>query len=129
MKQTSYGDAQFKEDVELLKNVCTENETYKKTLNDRLVIVSDAIMSYFAKYACSVDQHVCINDETGIAKDGALFNIETVPTDTLFYSELFELRSGMFQKLSFSNGILQFGGDASTGLGFCNVSITDKKAQ
>jgi CRISPR-associated protein Cmr4 len=50
----------------------------------RLVILSDGMMSFFAQNACEVAQHVRINDETGTAAGGALFNQENVPGETLF---------------------------------------------
>jgi CRISPR-associated protein Cmr4 len=81
-------------------------------------------MAHFARTACEVAQHVSINDEAGTADDGKLFNQENVPADTLFYSVLTELRGGAFDKL---NGklptILQIGGDATTGLGFCSTHL------
>lgn len=114
-----------------------------KTITDRLVILSNGMMSHFATTACEIAQHVRINDETGTHDPGGLFNQENVPADTLFYAVLSAKRSrvpksyedakGPSEKsekdalTAFSNkvnkGVFQFGGDASTGLGFCSVSI------
>ncbi|TFE65872.1 type III-B CRISPR module RAMP protein Cmr4 [Methylacidiphilum caldifontis] len=52
----------------------------------RLIILSDGMMSFFAKTACEIAQHVKISDETGTAESGALFNQENVPSETLFCS-------------------------------------------
>lgn len=112
--------------AEIFSKVECGGRVWRGSFGKRIAVFSDTMMSYFAKTACSVDQHVCIDDSTGIAKDGALFNIETVPSDSLFYSEMFELRAGAFDKLTFGGGMLQIGGDASTGLGFCKVDFFGK---
>lgn len=59
-----------------------------KSIKDRLVILSDGMMSHFVTTTCEVAQHVRISDETGTAEEGGLFNQENVPSDTLFYSIL-----------------------------------------
>ena len=104
----------------------------------RLVVVSNGMMSYFARHACEIAQHVRIDDETGTASGGALFNQENVPGETLFYSVIhafqgrgdrFKDRSGedaivQFEtKLKDAGEVFQFGGDASTGLGYCTVKL------
>lgn len=114
-----------------------------KNIADRLVILSNGMMSHFATTACEVAQHVRISDETGTAEGTGLFNQENVPADTLLYSVLSatdsRVPSGGFhgkpadaalakfgEKVSAAN-VFQFGGDASTGLGFCSATLTDKK--
>jgi CRISPR-associated protein Cmr4 len=108
-------------------------------VKDRLVILSNGMMSYFARNACEVAQHVRISDETGTAESGALFNQENVPTETLFYSVVhaFPERTPGGKKRSpedalhqlaekiKSQPVFQFGGDASTGLGYCTVRLED----
>jgi len=106
-------------------------------VKDRLIILSNGMMSYFVKNACEIAQHVRINDETGTADKGGLFNQENVPSETLFYSVLHATRSRIqqgdhsskqeedalkaFEDKIRSAGIFQFGADASTGLGCCSV--------
>lgn len=109
----------------------------------RLVILSNGMMSFFAQNACEVAQHVRINDETGTAAGSALFNQENVPSETMFYSVLraFDERSakkdtkdprkagqafGAFEKKC-DGQVYQFGGDASTGLGYCTVRVNGEK--
>jgi CRISPR-associated protein Cmr4 len=106
----------------------------------RLVILSDGMMSFFVQNACEVAQHVRIDDATGTAAQGALFNQENVPSETLFYSVVHFLPSrarggnhagktandaevAFRQKLN-GNPVFQFGGDASTGLGYCTVKLS-----
>lgn len=94
----------------------------------RFVLLSDSDLSHFAVNACQVNQHVRIDDETGTADGGALFNEETVPSETLFYAPFTVLRSSatdnaVFQALSIEQ-LIQFGGDGTTGLGFCTVKLS-----
>ena len=89
---------------------------------DHLVLVSDEVLSHFTQTACEVAQHVVIDDETGTAKDGLLFNQENVPAETLFYATLHAKDQADLVDLTIPNPI-QLGGDATTGLGFCSTSI------
>ncbi len=93
----------------------------------RFVLLSDGDFSHFAVNACQVNQHVRIDDDTGTAEDGGLFNEETVPSECLFYSPLSALRkesasNAVFDTLS-SEQLVQFGGNGTTGLGFCTVKL------
>jgi CRISPR-associated protein Cmr4 len=93
----------------------------------RFVLLSDGDFSHFAVNACQVQHHNRIDDETGTVADGALFNTETVPSETLFYAPLTVIRekeavAGLLQKFA-DETLLQFGGDATTGLGFCTVKL------
>jgi len=123
---------------ELLKEDAVWNE-----VASRLVILSDGMMSFFAQNACEVAQHVRINDETGTAAAGALFNQENVPGETLFYSVInaFKERTPKGQDRTTDKaldtfrakvdeaGVFQFGGDASTGLGYCTVRLDGEKKE
>ena len=106
-------------------------------ITSRLVVLSNGMMSFFAQNACEVAQHVRISDETGTAEGGALFNQENVPSETLFYSvihffpgrgEKFKGKSSGDAATEFSTKlagkVFQFGGDASTGLGYCTVKLS-----
>lgn len=94
----------------------------------RFVLLSNGDLSYFAVNACTVQQHVKINPETGTSVEHALFNEETVPSETLFYSPVNILRpqlaanNPVFDTLT-SEYLLQFGGDGTTGLGFCTAKL------
>ncbi len=106
-----------------------------KVLNDavlggsigRWILLSNGDFSHFALTACQVNQHVSIDDETGTAKDGALFNEETVPSETLFYSTLTALLRGtvsnpVFEDLK-NEQLIQIGGNSTSGLGFCTIKL------
>lgn len=96
----------------------------------RLVIVSDEYFSYFAENACEVVTRICVDDETGTVKSGALFNQEQVPSETLFYAMFGTLKNSqakdlemLKEKIEADGNILQIGGDATIGLGFCSVKF------
>ena len=94
----------------------------------RFVLLSNGDFSHFAKNACEVSQHVGIDPEKGTAKPGALFNLESVPAETLFFARVSALSratgelSDLEQHLD-GKPVLQFGGDSTTGLGFCSVKL------
>ena len=75
-----------------------------------------------------MNQHVAIDPTKGTAKPGALFNMEAVPSETLFFSSISGLsrENGELNKLQAildENPLLQVGGDATTGLGFCSAKL------
>lgn len=107
-------------------------------LAGHLAIVSDGMLSFFARTACEVAQHVRIDDATGTAADGGLFNQENVPAETLFYSIVHATngRSAAHRtlepeaaldrlaaKIEGAHATIQIGGDATTGLGYCTVRL------
>jgi len=103
------------------------NDAVLSGAQGRFVFLSDGDLSHFAVNACQVNQHVRIDDETGTADDGGLFNEETVPSETLFYSPLTETRrvnagNNVFEALA-AEQLMQFGGNGTTGLGFCTVKL------
>lgn len=112
------------------------NEDVFQSIQDRLVILSNGMMTHFVTTTCEVAQHVRISDETGTAEGTGLFNQENVPSETLFYSVLGAKPSRKGTDPKTANDALdafnakvdaikvfQFGGYASTGLGFCSVTL------
>lgn len=108
-------------------------------LGKRFVVVSDDMFCYFVEHACEVVTRVRINDETGTVAEGALFNQENAPSETLFYAVIGaqddkrksngnERKSAaaaldaLAAKLT-GNPVLQVGGDETIGLGYCSVSL------
>jgi CRISPR-associated protein Cmr4 len=119
-------------------NALSSDEVWKDWAK-RLVVVSDELFSYFVENACEVVTRICIDDETGTVKHGALFNQEQIPSETLFYSVIASQgKSGIdattvLKKLkdkladpSIGN-ILQIGGHETIGLGYCSVSVNDSR--
>lgn len=103
-----------------------------KTITDRLVIVSDEMFSYFVENACEVVTRIRVNDTTGVVEPGALFNHEQVPSETMFYSVIGTMKEEeniqcLVDKIKEHNNIIQVGGDATIGLGFCSISFGEEK--
>ncbi|TVR49027.1 MAG: type III-B CRISPR module RAMP protein Cmr4, partial [Puniceicoccaceae bacterium] len=99
----------------------------------RFVVLSDSDFAHFAINATQVSQHVRIHDETGTADPGGLFNEETVPSEALFYATMLEIprRSGEEVDALLTDGravlseeqLIQFGGNGTTGLGYCTARL------
>jgi len=103
------------------------DDSVLKASKDRFVLLSDGDFSHFALNACQINTHVSIDPETGTNKNEALFNEETVPSETLFYSPFHQMDrlsgdNGIFKELE-KEKIIQFGGNSTTGLGFSTVKI------
>ena len=110
------------EGSKVLAEIIKVDGLWSELAGAHLVLVSDDILSHFARSACEVAQHVVIDDETGTAKDGLLFNQENVPAETLFFATLHGKSTDSLDALHIPNP-LQIGGDATTGLGFCSTSL------
>lgn len=96
------------------------------SLQERLAVISDDMFSYFVENACEIPARICIDDDTGVVADGALFYQEQVPSETLFYSVLSEQENDIISKIKDKLDevkVLQFGGDETTGLGYCSIKI------
>lgn len=94
----------------------------------RFVLLSNGDFSHFVRNASEVSQHVAIDPTTGTAKGGALFNLEAVPAETLFFAPITILPRANgalddLEKLLQRKPVLQFGGDSTTGLGFCTAKL------
>ena len=125
---TVKNDSAFNQWVDELKNF-SDDQAWKDNVAEHLVIVSNDLFTYFVENACEIANHNCIDDKTGVAKDGALFCQENVPSEALFYSVLntqdnkddyFDEITNMLQK---NNNLIQIGADITTGLGWCSVAI------
>ena len=71
-----------------------------------------------------------INAETGAVAKGALFNMECVPAETLFSAPIQLIgrykntdADAELSKLVGACPVLQFGGNSTTGRGFCSISL------
>lgn len=116
-----------------------------KSVGKRLVILSEDEFSYFVRNNCEIAQHNRIDDGKGVVDEGALFNQENVPSETLFYavinasdprptdSESADAKpplepplAVLARKLSSDDvgNLLQIGADITTGLGWCSVKFS-----
>jgi CRISPR-associated protein Cmr4 len=115
-----------------LKNLT--NDAVWGDLGKRFAVVSDEMFSYFVEQACEVVTRVRIDDETGVVANGALFNQENVPSETMFYAVIAAQprrgttsADGSLQKLAAKlddiGKIIQVGGDETIGLGYCSATL------
>lgn len=124
--------------VKALKPLVNDDPVWEG-IASQLVVVSDEIFTHFCEHACEVVTRIKIDDETGTVAGGALFNQEQVPSETLFYTVLMaqhEKKKGggsrtaqqalnTLQAKLASEGYLQVGAYATTGLGFCTVNCVE----
>lgn len=112
-------------------------------LKSHLAIIHDDPFTHFVNHATQVEARVALNYETKTASDGALFYVETLPPETVFYSLLIaeqprgksesvnspqKVQQHLRQQLQSGNGaptILQIGGEASTGKGLCRAILSN----
>lgn len=107
-------------------------------LPKRFALVSDGLFSYFAEHACEVVTRVRIDDVTGTVAQGALFNQEQVPSETMFYAVVAAQRektksqeprsaqdalAALATRLNAAGNLIQVGGDETVGLGYCSTNL------
>jgi CRISPR-associated protein Cmr4 len=102
-------------------------------------VLSDTDFGYFAEHAMLVEPHVRIDEKTGTADDGGLFYTENLPPESLLIAPLMAsaTRSGKADeklqadevlaqiKAVLSRGVLQMGGDATTGRGLVVATVVE----
>lgn len=100
-----------------------------KLLPGHLAVISNEMFSYFVENACEVVTRIRIDDSTGIVADGALFNQEQLPSETLLYSVIGWQKkdaapwTDLEKKYKDNGGQLQIGGDETIGLGYCSIKL------
>ncbi len=121
---------------EFLNSLLPNNELTSK-LKEHLVIVSDNVFKDFVNYAVEVRTRIRIDQGKGTVKDGALFSEELIPSESVFYSLVFvgepfkkdgKLNSAddvlkEVKSLFEGNGLIQLGGDETTGKGYMRVKF------
>ncbi|HUM09055.1 MAG TPA: type III-B CRISPR module RAMP protein Cmr4 [Acidocella sp.] len=112
---------------------------FRDKLKTDLVVLSDTDFAYFAQNAMLVEPHVCIDPNTGTAKDGGLFYTENLPPESLLIAPMLasQTRTGrkddwedaagvMFKIKNVIDGkLLQVGGDATTGRGLVVAKVVE----
>lgn len=112
---------------------------FRDKLKTDLVVLSDTDFAYFAQNAMLVEPHVCIDPNTGTAKDGGLFYTENLPPESLLIAPVLasQTRTGkkenwedaagvMFKIKNVIDGkLLQIGGDATTGRGLVVAKVVE----
>jgi CRISPR-associated protein Cmr4 len=121
---------------EFLSSLLPNNELTSK-LKEHLVIVSDNVFKDFVNYAVEIRTRIRIDQAKGTVKDKALFSEELIPSESVFYSlvfvgepfkkdgklnsanDVFEEVKSLFE----DNGLIQLGGDETTGKGYMRVKF------
>jgi len=112
---------------------------FRTKLTQDLVVLSDTDFGYFAEHATLVEPHVCIDPDTGTAAEGKLFYTENLPPESLLVAPLMAsaTRSGKADeklgaaevlaqiKAVLGRGVLQMGGDATTGRGLVVANVVE----
>lgn len=114
-------------DPKLTDTICRKliSDPILEAALSRLVVLSDEDFAFFVKNATEIRNHNRIDPLTGTVDGSGFFNEEVVPPESLFIASIHP--TGIpgepdsvvqaFEKES----ILQFGGNSTTGLGFCTV--------
>jgi len=95
----------------------------------RFAIVSDDIFNFLSETAMEVDAHIKIQDDTKTVQSGMLWYEETVPAEAIFAGPFmindFARKSEEVGKFfaDFMGGMIQIGGNASTGCGLCRMVV------
>lgn len=134
---------QFQKLLEKISESLKLDARSKEMLIKHAVIISDDAFADFVHLSTEIVTRIRISHETGIVKDGALFNEEYLPSETILYSILFiadgykkenmEPKSALtiFRELeTYIPNVFQVGGNATLGKGFieCKLIGGDKDA-
>jgi len=120
----------------------TETTETTQNLSARFGIVSDNVFTDLVNYAVEVRTRIKIDQTTGTASGGALFTVEMVPSESIFYSLVFaddpkiknnsndnsnDDANGVINKIKklIDNKVIQVGGDETIGLGFVKVKFIE----
>lgn len=118
---------------------------FRSKLRTDLVLLSDEDFKYFVQNATTVEPHVRIDPDTGTADGGGLFYTENLPPESLLVAPLMASRERtpetkrngddamdaavvlgkITSALTMNGGLLQVGGDATTGRGLVVARILE----
>jgi CRISPR-associated protein Cmr4 len=106
----------------------------------RLVLLSDGDFTHFVSTTTEISQHIKIDPQTGAVVNRLLFNLESVPAETLFFAPVHVVQrprsrskkgaevyttdcAAELAALIGRHPVLQFGGNSTTGRGFCSLTL------
>ncbi len=98
-------------------------------------IVSDNVFRDFTKYSVDIRTRIRINQATGTVDEGALFTMEFIPSESIFYSQILiakprknnagitvlEVKEKINNLLN--EKVVQFGGDETLGMGLVKIKL------
>jgi CRISPR-associated protein Cmr4 len=110
----------------------------RSSFGQRLAVLNDNDFTHFVRHATEIVARIGLNYETKTVDKGALFYQEFLPTETVMYAIVFANNSRReddgrraSEMLAFLRehlpGILQIGGDETTGKGLCAVRLNDSE--
>ena len=112
------------------KALFSQDDEWKKTLQERLCIVSDDTLSFLLGTATEITARIRLEDEKKTVAQGALWYEEALPVETVLVSlvvaaattkakpdKVFETVKSLTEKT------LQFGGNATVGRGLCKATL------
>ncbi len=110
----------------------------KSLLKKHTAVVSDNVFSDFVRYATEIRTRIRIDQATGTVAEGALFSMEMVPAEAVFYSFVFgrnrkdnEGKKAIkcVRSILQNSKVLQVGGDETVGMGFVEINIYPKEGK
>ena len=127
----------------LAKHAMPQNSTYeawRAELPRRLVILPDDAFRDFVQNSTEITTHIRIDPETKTVSKGALWTMESVPSEALFVSTVLARRSrkagvegdaSQLMEWLVSNAPerMQLGGNETTGQGFVAINFAGKGGQ
>lgn len=115
-----------------------ENIFFKEKIQSDFFVLSDDDFNYFVKQATVVEPHVKIDNDTGVAVDGALFYTENLPPESILVGIVLAsvergskdnrmsaeqcLNKALYEKDGISGQLVQMGGDSTTGRGLVLIN-------
>lgn len=111
-------------------------DEWRKQFNQRFVILPDNIFSFLVDTATEIRTRICIERETKMVKEGALWTEENLPAEAVLWGVLgiSQSRDNKNKKdakelanlLPKDEVNIQIGGKHTIGRGFCRLLITNK---
>ena len=110
----------------------------RERIKTHLIVLDDDDFTHFARHATEITARIGLKPESKTVRPGALFYQEFLPPETLFYSVVFANasrregdRKNADEILAYLRkhlpGMLQVGGDETTGKGLCAVRLLNGK--
>ncbi len=126
--------------VEWVAEHAVDDPVTKARVKTHVAVLCDDDFTHFVRHATEVVARIGLDCETKTAKKGALFYQEFLPAETLFYSVVFASASrregdgrtaadvlAYLQGNLERTGVIQIGGDETTGKGLCLVRLCHGK--
>jgi CRISPR-associated protein Cmr4 len=113
-----------------------EDEYFRTHFQQTLLVIADEDFGYFTHHATELRARICIDDATGIVKNGALWIEEYLPSDTILFTVLLASRPTRqafrehdadwarrrFEERMANFPRLQFGGNETIGKGLMRLT-------